>query len=340
MRELVQNYPWLSEAWQQWNHYRQKLGHAYLFVATEGVGVESLVAAVAQSCLCTQPDATGHACGQCQNCHLYACKQHPDYYHLSKLEGKKEIAIDQVRELVAKQTETSHQGGRKVVWIESVESMSISAFNALLKTLEEPNGDSIFLLTTAQLHRLPATIKSRCQLLKVSAPSLAQSSQWLAQQCPQTDAQLIKRALRLNWNAPLAAKRWLASGELEQHNQWLEQLDRVLQGREVAKRCVDAWLKWEQPNLVLDYFYQQTQQVVRQLGYQSPVQNSAVLQSWLRFEQVIGQARRQWAGNANPSLLLENLLTLWLALKRSPENAFDAFEQNPFESQWIRGEIG
>jgi DNA polymerase-3 subunit delta' len=205
--------------------------------------------------------------------------------------------------------------------------------------LEEPMGETVFLLSTAQLHRLPATIKSRCQQLSIATPSIQQASQWLQTACPQSDSALIKRALRLNWGAPVAAKQWLDSGQFKQHNQWLEQVQAIVAGQAIINPCIDEWLKWPQPMRVLEYFYQATQSQIRQLGYQAQSQDTLALQSWLRFEHALGQAKLQWQGNANPTLIIENVLTLWLQINRHPEQAI-TLTGTPFESQMIRGEIG
>jgi DNA polymerase-3 subunit delta' len=107
-------------------------------------------------------------------------RQPPDNFVLEPEEADKPIKVDQVRELVAFVVQTAQLGGRKVVLIEPVEAMNVNASNALLKSLEEPSGDTVLLLVSHQPSLLP-TIKSRCQQVTCPQPSLAQSRPgWLA----------------------------------------------------------------------------------------------------------------------------------------------------------------
>jgi DNA polymerase-3 subunit delta' len=104
---------------------------------------------------------------------------HPDLHWLHPEDDKETIAIEQVREVIATMSLTAHRGSAKVVIIEPAEAMTISAANALLKTLEEPSGESYLLLLSHQPGRLPATIRSRCQRLDVDAPAIPAVAEWL-----------------------------------------------------------------------------------------------------------------------------------------------------------------
>ena len=224
--------PWLEPQWQQWQKLQSRLGHAYLFSGPQGIGLESFVELAAQTIFCE----SDNACGQCSGCHLFTTRQHPDFYHLSVLEDKKEISVDQVRALINKLNETSHQGGYKVAWIEGPEHLNQSAFNALLKSLEEPAKQTLFMLTTHQVGSLPATIISRCQKLTFTAPDLQNAQAWLQQQLPQADQALLKRALRLNWGAPLDAKIWIENNLFEQESEWREAVKQLLSGQKTVSQ--------------------------------------------------------------------------------------------------------
>jgi DNA polymerase-3 subunit delta' len=115
---------------------------------------------------------------------LLKAGSHPDNFVLEPEEADKPIKVDQVRELVAFVVQTAQLGGRKVVLIEPVEAMNVNASNALLKSLEEPSGDTVLLLVSHQPSRLLPTIKSRCQQVACPQPSLAQSQAWLAGALP------------------------------------------------------------------------------------------------------------------------------------------------------------
>lgn len=326
--------PWLSPQWSQWLQLSDRLGHAYLFSGPKGIGLEQFVDAVVLSTLCVQA-MNGQACGHCQGCHLLKGQQHPDFYHLKRLEDKKDIAVDQVRGLINKLNETSHQGGYKVIWIEGVEFLNQSAFNALLKTLEEPAAHTLFLLTTHEIGRLPATIKSRCQQLSFTPPMLPDAIKWLHQKAPQVDIALIKRALRLNWGAPLDALQWIEAAKFEEDTQWKEGLKQLQSGRKSVSQVVSEWLKWPTPITVFNYFYQWSVSAVRSVTYVTATQTESdqawslsaeqtlQLQNWLRFQQATLQAKENWLGNANKELVLETLCLEWLEVQQIAE---------PFES--------
>lgn len=327
----VDNLPWLQAHWQKWLTLTQRQGHAYLMSGPQGIGLDSFAWQVANYVMCqtvatnliaNQAQQINNACGHCQSCHLFLTQQHPDFFQLRRLEDKKEITVDQVRELIYKLNETSHQGGYKVIWVDGVEFLNQSAFNALLKNLEEPAEKTLFLLTTHQIDRLPATIKSRCQLFSFTPPPLTEAMHWLQQQAPNADQAMIKRALRLNWGAPLDALHWINSGLIEEDQQWKNDLKQCQSGKKTVTQIVAAWLKWQQPESVFDYFYQWSVSAVRSVMYSTEILpadkiNNLQVQNWLRFQQAVLNAKQVWQGNANKELVLENLCMEWLAIQQT-----------------------
>jgi len=332
-----QRYPWLSAAWQQWKQLSSRLAHAYLLSGPKGVGINEFAKDAAQVALCKEP-IQGQACEHCSSCHLFKSEQHPDFFELRRLEGKKDISVDQVRSLIYKLNETSHQGGYKVTWVDGVEYLNQSAFNALLKTLEEPAPQTLFLLTTHQVDRLPATIRSRCQQLNFTPPAIPEAITWLHNQVPQIDEVLIKRALRLNWGAPLQALEWIESGLFDEDSQWKSDLKQIQSGRKTASQSVAEWLKWQQPERVFDYFYQWSVSAVRSVMYQGDKNTSAVsnnqVQNWLRFQQAVLTAKQNWLSNANKELLLESLCLEWLTIQQS-----EAPLESVFQSKIQKGKL-
>lgn len=254
------------------------------------------------------------ACQNCPQCHQFSHQTHPDFLRLALLEDKKEISVDQVRALNEQVYRTSHQGGFKVVLIEQVEHLNRSAFNALLKTLEEPPQNTVMILTTHQLHQLPATLISRCRQMTFAVPSQAESIQWLQQQLPQADAALVKKAMKLNWGAPLAAKSWVESNTFEQESSWQADLKSLQQQRTTTSQVVDKWKKWPQPELVFDYFYLWTVNYIRAAIYGEKLPYDP---NWLVFQKSVLQARQLWQQNINKDLLLENICLEWLACQQA-----------------------
>ncbi len=104
-------------------------------------------------------------CGTCWSCHQFASGRHPDLHFLQSASGR--IGVDEIRELADELTLTSHRGGRKVGWLPQAERMTDAAANAFLKTLEEPPGPTVFILETGRPLGLKATIRSRCEKLRI-----------------------------------------------------------------------------------------------------------------------------------------------------------------------------
>ena len=141
-----------------------------------GAGGEAMANFAAQLVLCREPNAP---CGQCRDCRQWRVAQHPDFIRVMPLEDSKYIRVEQVRELSQLLALTSHNGGATVALFQPADSLNPNAANALLKTLEEPRAGVTLLLLCSEPSRLPATILSRCQRLKVRPPSREQSIAWL-----------------------------------------------------------------------------------------------------------------------------------------------------------------
>jgi DNA polymerase-3 subunit delta' len=137
-----------------------RLHHAYFFAGPEGVGKRSIAIALAKAVHCMQLD--DDFCGQCVNCARIADGNHPDVRFVEPLAGKKEISIQQVRELERELNYRSFSGGRKIAVIDPATLMNLASQNALLKTLEEPPQDSLIILIAANAGALLPTVRSRC----------------------------------------------------------------------------------------------------------------------------------------------------------------------------------
>ncbi len=154
-----------------------RLPHALLIHEAPGAGGEWLAGWVARLVLCSQP--RGNPCGHCLSCQRATQRQHPDLTLIHPLESSAQIRIEQVRELGAELALTAHQGGYKVGILSPADSMNRFSANALLKTLEEPPQGTLLILVATQPSRLPATILSRCQRVRIRAPERADAIAWL-----------------------------------------------------------------------------------------------------------------------------------------------------------------
>ncbi|MGH8294993.1 MAG: DNA polymerase III subunit delta' [Steroidobacteraceae bacterium] len=157
-----------------------RLPHALLIYEAPGAGGEWLAGWIARMVLCSASlEARDRPCERCASCRRAAQGQHPDLTPVHPLEGSAQIRIEQVRELGAGLALTAHQGGYKVAILSPADSMNRFAANALLKTLEEPPRGTLLILVATQPSRLPATILSRCQRVRVRAPERAEAIAWL-----------------------------------------------------------------------------------------------------------------------------------------------------------------
>ncbi len=154
-----------------------RLPHALLIHEAPGAGGEWLALWTAQLVLCVERAEA--PCGRCAPCRHVLQRQHPDLIVVGLLENATQIRIEQVRELSADLALTAHQGGYKVGLLCPADSLNRFAANALLKTLEEPPPSTLLILVATQPSRLPATILSRCQRVRVGAPQRAQATAWL-----------------------------------------------------------------------------------------------------------------------------------------------------------------
>jgi len=198
--------PWHQSCWETISRAREggRIPHALLVTGPAGVGKRVLVAALARSLLCARPDEHGHACGHCRECELFAAGTHPDYLAVGPdPEGKSdEIKVDAIRRLSESDALTAHRGGYKVIVLYPAQNMNPSAANSLLKTLEEPSASTLLCLVCERPGRLPATVRSRCQELRVPVPSESQALEWLQLHTESADAGTL---LRLAHGAPLKA---------------------------------------------------------------------------------------------------------------------------------------
>ena len=137
-----------------------RLHHAYFFAGPEGVGKRTTAIALAKAVHCMQLD--DDFCAQCVNCARISDGNHPDVRFVEPLAGKKEISIQQIRELERELNYRSFSGGRKIAVIDPATSMNLASQNALLKTLEEPPQDLLILLIAANAGALLPTVRSRC----------------------------------------------------------------------------------------------------------------------------------------------------------------------------------
>ncbi|PRA44580.1 MULTISPECIES: DNA polymerase III subunit delta' [Pseudomonas] len=324
---MAEAYPWQDGLWQQLAG-RTQHAHAYLLHGPKGIGKRALAERLMARLLCQQPQGLV-ACGQCKSCLLLKAGSHPDNYILEPEEADKAIKVDQVRELVGFVVQTAQLGGRKVVLIEPVEAMNINAANALLKSLEEPSGDTVLLLVSHQSSRLLPTIKSRCVQQACPLPSEAASLQWLATALPECSEEERGELLTLAAGSPLAAVALQAQGVREQRAQVVDGVKKLLKQQQSPTQLAEGWnaipllllFDWfcDWSSLILRYHLTEDEaglglpdmrKVVQYLAQKSAQDKVLNIQDW-----ILGQRQKVLSkANLNRVLLLEALLVQWAGL--------------------------
>ena len=137
-----------------------RVAHAYLFAGSRGTGKTTLARLLAKAVNCTNPDPAKRPDNECEHCKAVNENRFLD---LIEIDAASNTSVDDVRDLRDKINFSPSQGKYKIYIIDEVHMLSTQAFNALLKTLEEPPPHAIFVLATTEIHKIPATVLSRCQ---------------------------------------------------------------------------------------------------------------------------------------------------------------------------------
>ncbi|MFC4699280.1 AAA family ATPase [Glaciecola siphonariae] len=188
-------YPWLLTTFTKLAERlaQDKLHHGVLLVGEKGCGESQLAHTLAKRILCASDAVL--PCGSCKPCLLFQAQSHPDFHEV--LTEKTQIGVDAVRAAIEQVNKTAQMSANKVVLIEHIETMSESASNALLKTLEEPTNHTYLILTTNAPQYLLATIKSRCEKIRAVMPSYQQSVDYLMEQAVDKQAVALPTELEL-----------------------------------------------------------------------------------------------------------------------------------------------
>lgn len=241
--------------------------------------------------------------------------EHADLHWLEPPEDKQGILIDQIRELVANLQLTSYEGRGKVAVIEPANTMTNSAANSLLKTLEEPPGDALLILVADRIGRLPATVFSRCQRIDFAPPAESAGLAWLDRLQP---GARWAEALRVAGNAPLAALA--ALDDLDTLATMSRELGAVGAGKLSPIEVAERWSRLE-PAFVLDWLARQLRQAILALaGGRDRAPGLTIDESVLKrmdrpnlfcYLDRINRLRGQPKGSYNVQLALESLLIDW-----------------------------
>ena len=159
-----------------------KLAHAYLFCGPRGVGKTSCARIFAKTINCLHPTADGEACNECESCRAFNEQRS---YNILELDAASNNGVDEIRALVDQVRIPPQVGEYKVFIVDEVHMLSPAAFNAFLKTLEEPPHHAIFILATTEKHKILPTILSRCQVYdfhRITVDDIAEHLRYVTEQ--------------------------------------------------------------------------------------------------------------------------------------------------------------
>jgi len=172
----------------------QQLAHAFLFCGPRGVGKTTCARILAKTINCEKPTKEGEACDKCQSCTSFNDGASMNYFELDAASNN---SVDNIRDLVDQVRFVPQTGKYKVYVIDEVHMLSSSAFNAFLKTLEEPPPYAIFILATTEKHKILPTILSRCQIFDFKRITTNDTVQHLEEICKKEEISAEKAALQI-----------------------------------------------------------------------------------------------------------------------------------------------
>lgn len=298
-----------------------RLHHAYLFIGPEGVGKRTSAITLAMALHCQEKNRD--SCGRCVECARIKARNHPDVREIALLPGKKEISIQQIREMEKELHYRSFTGGRKIAIVDPATLLNPAAQNALMKTLEEPPKDSLLILISPSAGALLPTLRSRClrvnfgpiprQLLAgfltskkgqlpEEAELLAALSMGSLGVALEMDGKALREARR-EWGGMLAA---LKTGD---YRGAMDVAETLASSREEALKFLD-WVQSWYRDLLVQGFRQDSGDVVNQdmLAELQRQQAKVALEQILSVAAHASVAARKIQRNLNRRMVLEQFL--------------------------------
>lgn len=318
--------PWQRPYWRTLERQRNqgRMAHAYLFSGSDGIGKHWFARAWSAAMLCEQT-REGEACGDCRSCHWFQAGSHPDFLEITPEGDRQGIRIEQVRRITefVQKTAMTPLGNKSIV-LGPAETLGVAAANALLKCLEEPPGNTWFLLFSHLPGRVMATIRSRCQPLPLPQAEHDEAVAWLRTAVNSDPEQ----AAALAPGRPLAARAMIESGVAQLRKTLASALAALHDQRMQPIDCADQ-LSSQDPQHVVQFMQRYVSALIRCRlagevdepladrnlpGFEFDRTNAREQSRCLfGFYQELAVMRRQLSGTANPNarLLLESLFIRW-----------------------------
>ena len=305
--------------------------HALLLLGSNGIGKRSLAAWMIAKFLNISSDIATPV-------YPHQVPMHADVQWITPEDGKISISVDQIRVLINELSKTSYLGNGKVALIEPANAMTLNAANSLLKTLEEPSGNTLIILVADRMKNIPATIRSRCQQFNIAKPSISNAVHWLK------DADDS-----IHWNEvpeyivshPLLALE--KKDEIKKILIFKQQLIELLIASASPIQVAASWSK-EEPHFVLDWLCHFVTSVIYQVFDQDasrgnelelPLLNKLNKLNLFFFLDAIYKLRNQSQGSYNLQMAYESLLIDWsMGIESCNQNQiiFDYLPANFFQT--------
>jgi len=322
--------PWQQGLWEGLIAPRLRQGdmpHALLILGVRGLGKSHFARLLAAALLCEARGGAGLPCGACRGCRLRLAGAHPDLNMVETGEGGRGgIGVDQIRALTERVWLSSQYGGARIGIVDPADRMTLSAANSLLKTLEEAPERAVLVLVADRPNRLPATIRSRCQILKLTAPDAAEAGSWLRAQAGGEQAPAL---LPLTAGAPLAALELARENAGEAMTGLMTALEAIASGRLSPVEAAAPWAGRGDAGRLLDWTDALVTDLARSqvagtewLRIWDPVRiqsfakrlSSTSLQEFLLW---LAETRRAAEQPLNDQLVAESLFVRWRRAVRS-----------------------
>lgn len=318
-------YKWQKAQWKNIMQRKNKLPHALLLRGRSGIGKHDFAIGLSHALLCQRSQDEQEACGTCTSCLWLKEGAHPDFKLIApedeainesstkkKVNKKSQITVAQIRQLYDYLSLTTHQvGGLRIILISPAETLNLASANALLKMLEEPPANTVFILVSSQPQRLLPTIISRCQVVDLPIPSHQDAIEWLES----NGIEQAEVALQYSGGAPLEAARIVE--QLTENDKIIKQLalgsrlDPFISAPLLTalgmERAIDVIQKWTFD--LLSY------RLVQELRYHAQYGNalqvlckSVNLGGLLRFQRSLDEAKKTANHPLSNEMQLESIL--------------------------------
>lgn len=291
-----------------------------ILAGAEGLGKSRFARFLAASLLCDSKETLQGPCGSCKSCSMLQASTHPDLSVLTPEEPGKQLKIDAIRDLVDKSTLRVAEQKYRIFLIEPADAMNRAAANSLLKTLEEPVAGTLLLLVSSHPDKLPATIRSRCQLINFPIPEIEAARRWLMQQT-ELKPEEADRLLLIARGAPLKALTFHQEGQQSLYENTMNDFLAVAAGKSGPLAIAEKWNGSTQFETVLTdmagwtiemvrYNYTHTADTTLNEGLKT-LAKRLDLRALYSFLDTLLDIRSKQANNLNNQLALERLLIHW-----------------------------